>query len=299
MLEVLEAGILTTVQDSGRRDALDLGVPVSGACDPWALAVANVLIGNEPTAAALEMTVLGGRFRVLEDMWIGVAGAAMDGGPRPWRSHQLRKGEGIGFGGSDGSARTYLAVPGGVDVPLVLGSRSTCLVGAFGGMSGRALQAGDLVRPSKAGAGPARGWPGPLSGDSPALVRVIRGPEAEGFQGLVENEWEVTIRSNRQGIRLEGPRLPVRPGAMLSRPVTWGTIQLPPDGQPIVLLADAQTVGGYPIVGVVIAADLPLVGQLAPVDTVRFVEVSVEQAQQALREQAATFERLRTEMIAP
>jgi len=298
MLEVLEAGILTTVQDAGRRDALDLGVPVGGACDPWSLAVANVLIGNEPTAAALEMTVLGGRFRVLEDMWIGVAGAAMDGGPPPWHSHLLRKGEAIAFGGSDGSARTYLAVPGGVDVPLVLGSRSTCLAGAFGGMGGRALQAGDLVRPSKAGAGPVRGWPGPLSADSPALVRVIRGPEAEGFQGLVENEWEVTIRSNRQGIRLAGPPLPAHAGAMLSRPVTWGTIQLPPDGQPIVLLADAQTVGGYPIVGVVIAADLPLVGQLAPIDTVRFVEVSVEQAQRALREQAATFERLRTEMIA-
>src|SRR6188768_3958039 len=148
MLEVIDPGLLTTVQDGGRFEGLDLGVPVSGACDPWSLAVANVLVGNEPTAAGLEMTILGATFRVLEDMPIGVAGAAMDGGPLPWHSHLVRKGDILSFRGSDGAARTYLAVPGGVDVPPVLGSRSTCLVGGFGGIAGRPLQAGDVVRPS-------------------------------------------------------------------------------------------------------------------------------------------------------
>lgn len=298
MLEVIEPGLLTTVQDAGRYDALDLGVPVSGACDPWSLAVANVLVGNEPTAAALEMTVLGSTFRVREDMWIGVAGAAMYGGPPPWQSHLLRKGEGVSFGGSDGPARTYVAVPGGVDVPVVLGSRSTCLVGGFGGIAGRPLQIGDVVRPSSAAKEPARSWPAPVDSTSPAVVQVVRGPDPDGFDALVGTDWQVSLRSNRQGIRLEGPPLLGRSGALLSRPVTWGTIQLPPDGQPIILLADGQTVGGYPVVAVVISADRPLIGQLAPMDAVRFVEVSLAQAQVALRQQAASFERLRAEMKA-
>lgn len=296
MLEVIEPGLLTTVQDAGRYDALDLGVPVSGACDPWSLAVANVLVGNEPTAAALEMTVLGATFRVLEDMSIGVAGAAMYGAPAPWRSHRLRKGEGVSFGGSEGPARTYLALAGGVDVPEVLGSRSTCLVGAFGGMAGRPLQAGDVVRPSSRERRPALAWPDPQQASTATVVRVVRGSDPAGFEALLATEWEVGIRSNRQGIRLEGQPLPGHSRTMLSRPVTWGTVQLPPDGQPIVLLADAQTVGGYPVVAVVISADRPLIGQLAPTDPVRFVEVSVAEAQQALKQQAASFERLRAEM---
>ena len=298
MLEVIDPGLLTTVQDAGRYEALDLGVPVSGACDPWSLAVANALVGNEPTAAAIEMTVLGATFRVLEDMVVGVAGAAMDGGPPPWESHLLRKGESVSFGASDGAARTYVAVPGGVDVPLVLGSRSTCLVGGFGGIAGRPLQVGDVVRPSSQEQRPARSWPAPVPLTSPAVVRVVQGHDRVGVDALVGTDWEVSIRSNRQGTRLEGPPLTGLSGAMLSRPVTWGTIQLPPDGQPIVLLADGQTVGGYPVVAVVISADRPLIGQLAPTDKVRFVEVTVAQAQQALRQQAATFERLRAEMRA-
>ena len=296
MLEVIDPGLLTTVQDAGRYDALDVGVPVSGACDPWSLAVANVLVGNEPAAAGLEMTVLGATFRVLEDMLIGVAGAAMDGGPRAWQSHLLRRGEGVSFGGSDGAARTYLAVPGGVDVPVVLGSRSTCLVGAFGGIGGRPLQPGDVVRPLSQEQRPILSWPAPRSTTSPAAVQVVRGSDPDAFDALVATDWEVSIRSNRQGIRLEGAALASHSGGMLSRPVTWGTIQLPPDGQPIVLLADGQTVGGYPVVGVVISAARPLIGQLAPMDTVRFVEVSVAQAQQALRQQKASFEALRAEM---
>jgi antagonist of KipI len=129
-------------------------------------------------------------------------------------------------------------------------------------------------------------------------VQVIRGPDPAGFDELLATDWEVGIRSNRQGIRLDGPSLPGHSGAMLSRPVTWGTIQLPPDGQPIVLLADAQTVGGYPVVAVVISADRPLIGQLGPTDTVRFVEVTVAQAQRAFRQQAATFQLLRAEIRA-
>jgi len=298
MLEVIDPGLLTTVQDGGRYEGLDLGVPVSGACDPWSLAVANALVGNEPTAAGLEMTVLGATFRVLEDMLIGVAGAAMEGGPPPWQSHLVRKGESLSFGASDGAARSYLAVPGGVDVPDVLGSRSTCLVGAFGGIDGRSLQAGDLVRPSSQEQRPALSWPDSPPINNPAVAQVVRGSDPGALDALVASDWEVSIRSNRQGLRLEGASLPSHSGTMLSRPATWGTIQLPPDGQPIVLLADGQTVGGYPVVAVVISADLPLIGQFAPLDTVRFVEVSLEHAQHALRQQAVSFERRRAEMKA-
>ena len=292
MLEVIEPGILTTIQDGGRPRAVHLGVPVGGACDPDSLAIANALLGNELTAAAIEMTVLGATFRVLQDTWVGVAGAAMYGGPPPWRSHLLRKGEGVSFGGSDGPARTYLAVPGGVDVPLVLESRSTCLVGGFGGIEGRPLRVGDVIRAVGAVLGTARSWPAPAYG-SANVVRVVRGAEPMGFDALVGTEWEVSIRSNRQGIRLDGPPLAGGSASMLSRGVVWGSIQMPPDGQPIVLLADAQTVGGYPVVAVVIKADRSIVGQLSPVEKVGFLEVGVDEARRALREQAAAFERLR------
>lgn len=298
MLEVVAPGLLTTVQDSGRPGAVDLGVPIGGACDPLSLAMANALVGNSAGEAALEMSVVGASFRVIADCVVAVAGADM-GGLARGESRLLRSGETIEFGAAvDGSGvRTYLALAGGIDVPEVLGSRSTCLVGRFGGFDGRPLRAGDLVRSRGRWLLTTRRWPAaPTLPSEQRLVRVVRGPDAavlgDAFDRLVGTAWTVGGRGDRQGIRLDGPALVLSTGAtMLSRGVTWGSVQLPPDGQPIVLLADHQTVGGYPDIGVAISADRPTLGQLGPGNKVGFAEVSIIEAQHLLREQGADLER--------
>jgi antagonist of KipI len=307
MLEVIEPGLLTTVQDAGRTSAVDLGVPVSGACDGWSLGIANVLAGNAAGDAALEMTLLGATFRVVEDCRLAVAGADMAGPIPVGESRQVRAGEVLAFGpAEEGSGvRTYLAIAGGVDVPVVLGSRSTCLVAGFGGLDGRPLRAGDSVagrRPAgarrQAAAKVAARWPAACVGGLAEPIRMVRGPDerttASAFEQLLATTWVVGGRSDRQGIRLDGPTVTdAGSSAMLSQGVTWGTVQLPPDGAPIVLLADHQTVGGYPVIGVVISADRRLLGQLGPGDEVRFTETSVADAQRAIRQQSAEFDRLR------
>ncbi len=303
VLEVLEPGLLTTVQGRGRPDAVDLGVPLGGACDPWSLAVANVLVGNPLTNAALEMTLAGATFGVLEDCLVAVAGADMGAGLPIGRSVLLRRGETVAFGPARAGSgvRTYLALAGSIDVPEILGARSTCLVGGFGGLDGRPLRAGDVIRRREAQRPLGeRAWPGavtPLTGPPPQQVRVVRGPDADAFAAayatMLDIGWTVSGRGDRQGIRLDGPALVSEKAAtMLSRGVTWGTVQLPPDGIPIILLADHQTVGGYPAIAVVISADRPLIGQLGPGDEFLFVEVSLANAQRLLRVQADEFERL-------
>jgi antagonist of KipI len=298
MLEVIEPGLLTTIQDAGRRDALDLGVPISGACDTWSLAVANALVGNDPNEAAIEMNVAGATFRVLEDCLLGFAGADMERSFDRGRGRFVRRGDTIAFGVERGlGVRTYLALAGGIDVPVVLGSRSTCLIGGFGGFEGRPLRAGDIIR-SRTGStwvqhDPRSDGPAMLLGaEEPHTIRVVPGPEPAALDTLLATTWRVGGRGDRQGIRLDGPPLRGSLATMLSRGVTWGSIQVPPDGQPIVLLADHQTVGGYPVVAVVITADRPLIGQLGPADELRFVEVDIPTAQHALRQRAATFGRL-------
>jgi biotin-dependent carboxylase-like uncharacterized protein len=287
MLEVIDPGLLTTVQDSGRQDAVDLGVPVSGACDPWSLAVANAAVGNPLGAAALEMTLLGGVFRATQPCFVASAGADMGGGPSGVLTH-LGRGELLRFGPAEPGTgiRTYLALAGGVDVPVVLGSRSTCLVGNFGGFEGRALRAGDVIQAASASGSPAPSLTRPKPPDAErSTVRLIAGPHGEAIASLIGQTWQVSARADRQGLRLEGPAIAApEAGTLLSRPVTWGTVQLPADGSPIVLLADAQTVGGYPVLGTVITADLHVIGQLGPGDELRFALVSIDEAQAALRD---------------
>jgi len=301
VLEVLDPGLLSTVQDNGRPDAVDLGVPVGGACDPWSLALANVLAGNAADAAALEITLAGPTVRVLADTTVGLAGAdfsarVVESGRRlaPGGGYRLRVGQTVRLEtAADGTGiRAYLAVDGGIDVPEVLGSRSTCLVGGFGGYRGRALQQTDVLDA------------GPPAGDASERTIDIAPPShrlrivaalgqlalAEGMvQSLTVTDWTVGGRSDRQGIRLDGPRLDVRPESaqMLSQGVVWGAIQLPPDGQPICLLADHQTVGGYPVPAVVATVDLPALGQLGPGDALSFELIDIGEAQRLLRDQAS------------
>ncbi len=217
----------------------------------------------------------------------------------PGTAHLVHPGTRIGFGGGEVGARTYLAVAGGIDVPQILGSRATSLVGAFGGIDGRPLRRGDRIEPGRpddvSAAG--RSWPpgiplhrmGDVVGLLPAPRSLAR-PVRRVYEALLATPWAVAPASDRQGLRLEGPALPVdarTAGAMLSRGVIPGAVQVPPGGSPIVLLVDAQTVGGYPVAGVVPAADLPILAQLRPGATLRFAATTIADALAARRAQRA------------
>lgn len=302
MLEVVEPGLLTTVQDGGRPGYTDLGVPVGGACDTWSLAVANLLAGNAPMDAALELTLVGPELRVLRRCVVALAGADLraqvieEGRPiAPGTAHLVHPGTRIGFRGGEDGARAYLAVAGGVHVPEVLGSRGTSLVGAFGGIDGRPLRRGDRIVPQRPDDVTAAGrtWPGAIPLRLPAgAVRLLPAPPtlaqaAPGaFEALLAAPWRVAPASDRQGLRLEGAAVPVnarRAGTLPSRGVIPGAVQVPAGGSPIVLLADAQTVGGYPVAGVVPAVDLPVLAQLRPGRSFRFVATTVEEARTTRR----------------
>jgi biotin-dependent carboxylase-like uncharacterized protein len=305
VLEVLEPGALLSVQDGGRPGYAGEGVTAGGAADTWSLAVANVLAGNAPDAAALEATLTGPVLRALVRVTVALAGS-MPGRVRetganvvPGSSVRLEAGQTLVVGDAVPGARGYLAVPGGVDVPVVLGSRGTALGAGFGGLDGRALRSGDVVR---AGGAPAHDpapawWPGeaappPVTASRP--IRVLPGPHAARHPGaldaLVARSWTVSPRSDRVGIRLDGTAMPVEPaGTLATLAVVQGAIQVPPDGRPIVLLADHQPTGGYPVVAVVVTADLARLGQLAPGGAVPLAASTPGGARAALEERDHAF----------
>jgi antagonist of KipI len=304
--EVVEPGLLTTVQDAGRVGWEHLGVPHAGACDRWGLAVANALLDNPADAAALEMTLVGPTLRARGSCAIALGGADLGAevvrtGVRlgPGTTHTLRDGDVLRFPGGGRGMRGYLAVPGGFDVPLVLGSRSTYLAARLGGLDGRALETGDVlaaVAPADDEIG-TRPWPDrpSLDPDRDPVLRVVDGPDAEDLPDVLEAllgaTWVIDEGSDRTGVRLragDGGAIP-DVGQLVSRPVTWGAIQVPPSGAPIILGADHQTVGGYAVPAVVITADLPVLAQLRPGSPVGFVRVSMEDAIEALRDRSETF----------
>jgi biotin-dependent carboxylase-like uncharacterized protein len=301
-LEVLDPGLLLTVQDGGRRGFEHLGVPRAGAADTRSSALANQLLGNSPSAAVLEATLVGPHLMALRDLAIAITGADLDPVVRSSRQTgvhgrllRLAAGEVLEFqeaGDPDRGCRAYIAIVGGIDVPVVLGSRSTSLVGGFGGFDGRALRAGDTLAAGVASTSSAREpLPGGAASENVQLalrepIRVLPGPasrEADGDRrlgALVGTTWRVGLDSDRRGLRLEpalnevfaavaGPRDADRP----SQGVVPGTIQLAPSGQPIILMPDAGTTGGYPVIAVVVSADLPTLGQFAPMAEVRFTLV--------------------------
>lgn len=296
-LDILRPGLLTTVQDGGRWGHQALGVPVAGAMDTASLRHANLLVGNAADAAALEVTLLGPRLRARADVHAAVAGATfeldLDGHPIAMDTpFTMAAGAVLTFGRRVAGARAYLAVAGGVDVPLVLGSRATHLVSRMGGLDGRALRAGDTIAigpppaavPRRAAAGPAAHW----IGAGPHVLRVLLGPQHDWFSeasrhALLATPFTVSPRSDRMGFRLDGPALSrAQGGELLSEPVPFGAIQVPAGGDPILLMADRQTAGGYPKIATVIAADLPVAGQLGPGDQIRFLGCSRAEAVAAL-----------------
>lgn len=295
-LRVLNGGVLTTVQDLGRLAGRRYGIPRSGALDPIALALANRLLNNPLDTAALEVTAGGAIFEVLAPTLLAITGgdlgALLDDEPLPlWTVVFARPGMQVRFTGRQQSwgARSCLAVAGGFAVPPVLGSRSTYLSGGFGGFQGRALRPGDLL--SNLGSQdmlPLAGRSCPLESRpayaaEPAL-RVLPGPHLDYFAVdaldlLLSHSFTISATANRMGYRLEGPALRyAAPCSLPSLGVLPGVIQVPPDGNPILLMADAQTTGGYPIIGVVIEPDLSLAAQLLPGDRLRFRRTTPDEA---------------------
>ena len=283
-IKIIRAGMLTTVQDLGRPGRRGSGVPLGGAMDRFALRMANLLVGNPENAAALEMTLTGAELEFTGDGRVAVTGADC-GGLEAWRPQPVQARTRIKFGRAKSGCRTYLAVAGGLDVPLVLGGRGTFLRAGLGGHHGRALQAGDTLKVLAATVGRVSDhWridPRLLPAYSARpVVRVVRGAHAADFgEAWWQSEFTVAAQSDRMGIRLSGSTLDrTRVRELISRAVAPGTVQVPPDGQPIVLMADAQTIGGYPQVAHVIAVDLPLMAQLRPGDVVRFMEITLAEA---------------------
>ena len=279
MLTVLAAGPLTTVQDRGRPGFAAIGVPRSGAADAAAAALANRLVGNDEAAAVLEVTAGGLRLRAERTLLVAVTGVpapvTVDGRAAPFGAPlTVRPGAVLGLGVPPVGLRTYVAVRGGVDVPPVLGSRSTDTLSGLGPAS---LRAGDRLAV------------GALHADEPfvdvapvrppsaePVLRVLPGPRrdwlaAEAWTALTSHAWSVTADSNRVGLRLAGPALArARDDELPSEGLVPGAVQVPPDGAPVLFLADHPVTGGYPVLAVVVTADLPMAAQLRPGDEVRF-----------------------------
>jgi KipI family sensor histidine kinase inhibitor len=286
-ITVLQPGLFTTVQDQGRRGHRSSGVPLSGAADGLSLRVANLLVGNPESAAGIECTLLGPTLRCDRDLIVAVVGAEFPGLPAG-RAVRLAAGAEIALGHAISGCRGVVAIAGGVDVPCVLGSRSTLVAAGFGGLSGRPLRAGDRLAIGEPSRPPVASG-GMPSGRSPArgrcVLRVIPGEQIDVCGDAVwRHTFRTSSRSDRMGVRLEGEPLPgaERGGSMASIAVFPGTVQLPPDGLPIILLADAQTIGGYPVIGQVIAADLPLAAQLRPGQEVDMRSATADEARAAM-----------------
>jgi antagonist of KipI len=298
-IEVVEPGLLTTVQDLGREGFGPLGVSASGAADALSLRLGNRLVGNDEGAAALEMTLVGGTFRFPHAATIALAGsdfaAILDGMPIAlWQSFEARADALLRLGATRSGARCYLCVHGGIAVERVLGSASTHLLSGLGGFAGRALRRGDVLRigPASAPFRARRADAQTLQTLAPRkLLRVTAGPQAAWFSASAQrafcsSAYRVAENSNRMGLRLEGPPVaPDPPRELLTEGAPLGAIQVPPGGQPIILFVEQQTTGGYPKIANVIAADLHSLGQLRPRDEIRFERVEFQTAQSLLREQ--------------
>jgi biotin-dependent carboxylase-like uncharacterized protein len=302
MIRVVEPGPFSTVQDLGRPGGAAAGVPPSGAFDAPALRAANRLVGNPEGAAAIETTLIGPLLGFDAEVVVAIAGAPtdaeLDGEPVPHgESLVVGSGATLRLGRAREGVRSYLAVRGAIDVPPVLGGRSTLVSSALGGWLGRPLAARDYLR---IGARPAEAPLRRLTGQlrrRDRIVRVVPGPQENAFtpagrDAFFASDFSVSPRSDRAGVRLEGEPIELAGDADIDpEGVVTGAVQVPADGAPIVLGPDRPVTGGYVKIATVITADLPLIAQARPGDTLRFVAVDVEEAREALREQEEAFAR--------
>lgn len=302
-IRVETSGLLTTIQDLGRYQYQKDGVVVSGAMDPLSFKIANLLVGNQIEEAALEITLIGPELYFYLDTIISICGAPFDAtinGERVplWRPILVKKESILKLGRCYSGCRAYIAVQGGIQTPFVLNSRSTYERGKLGGLHGEKLKKNDLL--------PIKEQDSKLSWDvyqsffyttrwfvNPTFytntnqeIRVIKGRQFHWFSDkaistFLSTEYEISIDSDRMGYRLKGEKLAqIQKSELLSEATSFGTIQVPPDGQPIVLMADRQTTGGYPKIAVVISTDLPKLAQHKPGDRISFKIITLEQAQQ-------------------
>jgi biotin-dependent carboxylase-like uncharacterized protein len=312
MIEVVKPGLSTTVQDAGREGYYDVGIPPSGALDQFSLAAANLLVGNPEGAAGLECAYMGPELRFSDAAVVAVTGAELapkvDGSGMPlWEAFEVPAGSVLSFAHLKGGARAYIAVGGGIDVPELLGSRSTYALGSLGGYEGRALAAGDSL---PVGSG------GRASGSVPEALRPAFGMELEVrvVMGLYDHlltddtfttsEWTLTPTADRVGFRYKGPKLPLiereqpfgagsDPSNIVDAPYPIGSIQIPGGVEPIVLHRDAVSGGGYAMIATVISADMDKVAQSAPGAKTRFVPVTLEDALAARAERRSRLEKVR------
>ncbi|MBO8169123.1 MAG: biotin-dependent carboxyltransferase [Thermoanaerobacteraceae bacterium] len=289
-------GLLTTVQDAGRFGYQHIGMPTAGVMDFFAYQAANRLVGNSSGEAVLECTLVGPTLEFTEDALVAVTGGdlspQLDGMPLPmWESCLVSRGSKLSFQGVRSGARAYIAVAGGIDVPLVMGSRSTYLRGKLGGLEGRKLRQGDYLPVGKTDGRPSllRVKPDCIPDYSRETVRVVLGPQddyftSEGIKTFLNETYEVTKNSDRMGYRLTGPTIEHGKGAdIISDGIPLGGIQVPGHGEPIIMMVDRQTTGGYPKIATVITPDISLVAQKNPGDRIKFAQVTLEEAQEIYR----------------
>ncbi len=297
-LEILHGGTFTTIQDLGRRGYQRFGMPTAGAMDITSLRMANRLVHNDEGQACLEITFVGLRLLVLRDLVIAVTGGnlmpKMNGSPLPmWQAVSIPRDSEISFTGVRNGIRSYLAVAGGIQVPEIMGSKSTYIRGGIGGLEGKALTKGDRLHI------------GPQNPRLPLCklkeefiprygrewkTRVIMGPQDDyfskkGIETFISSEYTITPESDRMGYRLQGPVIEHRRGAdIISDATCLGSVQVPGHGLPIILFADRQTTGGYPKIATAISADVYDLGQAKPGDSVRFSPIRIVQAREVRRD---------------
>jgi len=317
-IDVTKPGLATTVQDRGREGYYHVGVPPSGALDQFSLVAANLLVGNPANAAALECAYMGPELHFTESTVVAATGAEVElrlnGEAQPgWTSVAVAAGDVLTFGHIKGGARMYLALAGGIDIPEVLGSRATYVLGGLGGLEGRVLQAGDQLAIGSAADGTAgRSVPEDLRPDLPTEleIRVVMGLYDHlltdgGRETFLGTSWTLTPVADRVGFRYKGPALDMvqreqpfgagsDPSNIVDAPYPIGSIQVPGGVEPIVLHRDAVSGGGYAMIATVISADMDAVAQSAPGSQTRFVAVDLEAALAARRERADRLSRLAT-----
>jgi antagonist of KipI len=310
-IKVLRPGLLSSIQDLGRYGYQKHGVIVSGAMDAFSLRIGNLLVGNMENQAGLEITLVGPQLLIKDDLLIAITGGNLtpmiDGVDVPmWRPVYVKGGSVLSFGPCQSGCRAYLTVGGGYELPSIMNSDSTYLRAGIGGFCGRALQKDDQLAVGTPGRNTSKrmsllaskaikqsfvapNWYAGLYGHSdaatPATVRITRGIQydwftAESLLQFTSQPFQVTPQSDRMGYRLKGEALKLRqPSEMISEAVALGTIQVPPDGNPIILMADRQTVGGYPKVAQVISVDVPRIAQVKPGGKIQFIEIEHREAE--------------------
>lgn len=309
MIKVINPGIFTTVQDLGRRFFRAFGVPKAGAMDEFSSRVANMLVGNDENAPLLELTIVGGSYLFEEDTLIALTGADMSAtcagrALANWQSHFIRAGQQLDFSFATKCCRAYLAVAGGICVEKVMDSCSTHTRAKLGGFDGRALKAGDVLQVGVTDKSKLREIPLPedfrFSLPEVPVIRVLPGPQADSFTPdtfdvMQSDNYTIALDSDRMGYRLSGNILSHNStGAdIVSDALIEGAVQVPGDGQPIIMLSDCQTTGGYTKLCFVISSDLPILGQCRPGDQIRFKLISEEEALDILQEYQKKLDKIR------